>query len=127
MAEPEPPKPQPKPINWRGSSLKDLRNFPDDAKAEAGHQLYIVQCGEYPEHYKPMPSVGNGVHEIVVNNADGWFRVMYVAKFEEAVYVLHSFQKKTNKTAQGDLDIAEQRYRAMIQERKANEDRPKKR
>jgi phage-related protein len=115
-----------KPIDWRGSSLKDLCDFPDDAKSEAGTQLRRVQEGEVPEHFKPMPDVGSGVHEIIVNTADGWFRVMYVAKFEEAVYVLHSFQKKTNRTAQGDLDVAKRRYKAVVEERKANEARAKK-
>lgn len=116
-----------KPIDWRGSSLKDLCDFPDDARSEAGYQLRRVQEGEDPEHFKPMPDVGSGAHEIIVNTADGWFRVMYVAKFEEAVYVLHSFQKKTNKTTQNDLDVAKQRYKAVVEERKANEARAKKR
>jgi phage-related protein len=114
-----------KPIDWRGSSRKDLCNFPDDAKGEAGYQLHRVQEGEDPEHFKPMPDVGSGVCEIIVDIADGWFRVMYVAKFEEAVYVLHSFQKKTNKTTQGDLDVAKRRYKAVIEERKANETQSK--
>ena len=53
-----------------------------------------------------MPDIGAGVNEIIVDTADGWFRVMVIAKFEEAVVVLHSFQKKTNKTSQGDKDVA---------------------
>ena len=65
-----------------------------------------------------MPEIGAGVNEIIVDAADGWFRVMYVAKFEEALYVLHSFQKKTNKTSQGDKDIAKRRYGAVLIERK---------
>jgi phage-related protein len=71
------------------------------------------------DDFKPMPEVGTDVSEIIVNTADGWFRVMYVAKFEEALYVLHSFQKKTNKTSQGDKDIAKRRYGAILLERKA--------
>ena len=66
-----------------------------------------------------MPEIGAGVNEIIVDTTDGWFRVMYVAKFEEALYVLHSFQKKTNKTSQGDKDIAKRRYGAVLIERKA--------
>ena len=65
-----------------------------------------------------MPEIGAGVNEIIVDTADRWFRVMYVAKFDEALYVLHSFQKKTNKTLQGDKDIAKRRYGAVLIERK---------
>jgi len=65
-----------------------------------------------------MPEVGAGVSEIIVDTAGGWFRVMYVAKFEEALYVLHSFQKKTNKTSQADKDVAKRRYGAVLLERK---------
>jgi len=107
-----------KPIDWRGNSFADLRAFPDDAKRNAGYQLRKVQKGEPPDVFKPMVEIGAGVHEIIVDTAAGWFRVMYVAKFEEAVYVLHSFQKKTNKTAQGDKDVAKRRYSAVLKERK---------
>jgi phage-related protein len=106
-----------KPIDWRGSALKDLQAFPDDAKHKAGFQLRKVQKGEQPDDFKPMPDIGAGVNEIIVDVANGWFRVMYVAKFEEALYVLHSFQKKTNKTSQGDKDIAKRRYGAVLIER----------
>ena len=72
-----------------------------------------------PDVFKPMAAIGAGVYEIIVDAAAGWYRVMYVAKFEEAVYVLHSFQKKTNKTYQGDKDVAKRRYGAVLKERKA--------
>jgi phage-related protein len=108
-----------KPIDWRGSSLKDLQAFPDDAKYRAGYQPRKIQQGDQPDEFKPMPEIGAGVNEVIVDTTDGWFRVMYVAKFEEALYVLHSFQKKTNKTSQGDKDIAKRRYGAVLIERKA--------
>jgi len=108
-----------KPIDWRGSSRNDLLDFPDDAKRDAGYQLRKIQEGEEPDHFKPMPEIGTGVQEIILDAASGWFRVIYVAKFEEAVYVLHSFRKKTNKTSQGDKDIAKRRYGAVLTERKA--------
>ncbi len=85
----------------------------------AGFQLRKVQLGSSPDDFKPMPDIGAGVTEIIVNTADGWYRVIYVAKFEEAVYVLHSFQKKTNKTSQTDVDTAKRRYKGVVQERKA--------
>ena len=72
-----------KPIDWRGSSFDDLRAFPDDAKRNAGYQLRKVQKGEQPDAFKPMAEIGAGVYEIIVDTAAGWFRVMYVAKFEE--------------------------------------------
>ncbi len=106
-----------KQIDWRGSSFDDLCAFPDDAKRNAGYQLRKVQKGEQPDEYKPMPEIGSGVTEVIVDTSDGWFRVMYVAKFEEAVYVLHAFQKKSNKTAQGDKDVAKRRYSAVLKER----------
>jgi phage-related protein len=63
-----------------------------------------------------MPSVGRGVQEIRIRDAAGAFRVIYVAKFSDAVYVLHCFQKKTQKTSKADLDLAEKRYRDLAKE-----------
>ena len=72
--------------------------------------------GNAPSDWKPMPSVGQGVNEIRVH-AKGEYRVLYVAKFDEAVYVLHAFPKKTQRTPKQDLEIAGNRYRALVQER----------
>lgn len=111
-----------KPIDWRGSSLDDIRDdaiFTADARREAGHQLSLVQAGLEPDRWKPFDVVGAGTREIIVNLDDGWFRVMYVAKFAEAVYVLHCFKKKTNTTSKHDKDIASARYKAVLKERKS--------
>ena len=105
-----------KPIEFRGSSLDDLRSFPLSARREAGHQLDQVQNGHEPDDWKPMNTVGQGVKEIRIRDAAGAFRVMYVAKFADAVYVLHCFQKKTEKTNKADLDLAAKRYRDLLQE-----------
>lgn len=105
-----------KPIEFRGSSLDDLRDFPLSIRREAGHQLGHVQNGLEPDDWKPMPSIGQGVQEIRVRDITGAFRVIYVAKFSGAVYVLHCFQKKTQKTSKSDLNVAESRYRELIQE-----------
>jgi phage-related protein len=99
-----------KPLNFLGSSLDDLRNFPEEARKAAGFELYAVQCGLEPRDYKPMSSIGRGVKEIRIHVLGEW-RIIYVAKFEDAVYVLHSFQKKTQKTSQYDIEIARKRYR----------------
>jgi phage-related protein len=109
-----------KPIDWRGSSLRDIKDdeiFTPNARREAGHQLSQVQAGLEPDHWKPFNDAGAGAKEIIVDLDDGWFRVMYVAKFSEAVYVLHCFKKKTNTTAKHDKDVAATRYKALVQER----------
>jgi phage-related protein len=105
-----------KPVEFRGSSLDDLRAFPVLARRAAGHQLDQVQQGHEPDDWKPMPRIGPGVQEIRVRDAAGAFRVVYVAKFASAVYVLHCFQKKTQKTGKTDLDLAERRYRDLAKE-----------
>jgi phage-related protein len=105
-----------KPIEFRGSSLDDLRAFPLSARREAGHQLDQVQNGQEPDDWKPMRTVGQGVKEIRIRNAAGAFRVIYVAKLVDAVYVLHCFQKKTEKTSKADLDLAAKRYRDLLKE-----------
>ncbi|MBU0653704.1 MAG: type II toxin-antitoxin system RelE/ParE family toxin [Gammaproteobacteria bacterium] len=108
-----------KKLEWIGTSYKDLCSFPEDAKDTAGYQLHLLQIGEQPIDWKPMGTVGNGVQEIRIKEATGAFRIIYVAKFEEAVYVLHAFQKKTQKTAQPDIELARERFKTMIKERTA--------
>ncbi len=107
-------------IDWRGSSLKDLLDesiFSLEARKIAGTQLRKVQRGDEPDDWKPFNEIGVGTKEIRIKLPDGAFRVMYVAKFPEAVYVLHCFKKKTQQTSQHDKDIAKLRYKAVIQER----------
>jgi phage-related protein len=101
-----------KPLDFIGSSLDDLRNFPEEARKEAGFELYAVQRGFEPGDWKPMPSIGRGVKEIRIHVLGEW-RVIYVAKFEDAVPVLHAFQKKTQKTSQHDIEIARKRYKQI--------------
>jgi len=108
---------EPKRVKFKGNSLQDLREFPEAARREAGYQLGRVQNGLEPEDYKPMPTVGSGAREIRIKEESGIFRVLYVAKFEEAVYVLHCFQKKTQKAAKSDIDLARRRYAEIIKER----------
>ena len=111
-----------KPIAWRGSALRDLKDdeiFTLNARKEAGHQLSLVQAGLDPDDWKPFEAVGPGTREIRINLDDGWFRVMYVAKFEEAVYVLHCFRKKTNTTNKHDVELGKARYKSLVQERRS--------
>lgn len=100
----------------RGRSLDDLRAFPLAARREAGYQLDRVQNGQEPNDWKPMNSVGQGVQEIRIRDASGAFRVLYVARFADTVYVLHCFQKKTEKTSKADVDLAARRYRDVLKE-----------
>ena len=108
-----------KPVRFRGSSLEDLRDFPATARREAGLQLDQVQRGLDPDDWKPMPTVGQGVREIRIRDEGGAFRVLYVAKFAAAIYVLHCFQKKTQATSKADLGLAEKRYRELVKELKS--------
>ena len=113
-----------KPVEWIGSSLEDLRAFPDEARGQAGRDLFLVQQGKPPRDWKPIATVGPGAMEIRVRTWSGGrleHRVVYVAKFAEAIYVLHSFPKTSRKTSATDLDIARRRYREMLDQR--NEER----
>lgn len=105
-----------KELRWLGSSYRDLLAFPEQARREAGYQLGFVQFGFEPTDWKPMSTIGKGVKEIRIH-VGGEFRVIYVAKFEEAVYVLHAFRKKTQRTPKRDLDAAKTRFRELRQER----------
>jgi phage-related protein len=102
-----------KPIEWVGSALEDLRDFPERARSRAGHQLHRIQDGLEPSDWKPMPSVGSGVREIRIRTGSQ-HRVFYIAKFEEAIYVLHAFEKKTQRTAKADLDLARRRLAELL-------------
>ena len=99
-----------KPIEFLGDSLRSLREFPDDAKRDAGYQLDRVQHGLQPDDFKPMPAIGKGVEEIRVWDDAGTYRVIYTARLADAVYVLHAFQKKTQATSKRDIDLAKQRF-----------------
>lgn len=105
-----------KPIRFAGSALDDLRAFPDDVRREAGYQLGKVQDGLEPFDWKPMKTVGDGVKEIRIRDDAGAFRVIYLAKLADAVYVLHCFQKKTEQTSQKDIELARKRFKDLMRE-----------
>jgi phage-related protein len=100
-------------LDFLGDSLARLRAFPDDARAEAGFQLRRVQNGEDPNDWKPMKAVGAGVREIRIREQSGAWRVIYLASLPDRVAVLHAFQKKTQTTAQMDIELAARRYRDL--------------
>ena len=99
-----------KPLCWVGSSRRDLLDFPSEARRKAGFELRAVQRGEVPSDFKSMPTIGSGAYEIRINIGDA-YRVFYVTKFEEGIYALHAFQKKTQKTEKRDIEIGRQRYK----------------
>lgn len=107
-----------KSVEFRGNALDDLRIFPASARQEAGHQLDQVQQGRDPDDWKPMNTIGQGVREIRIRDEAGAFRVVYIAKFADAIYVLHCFQKKTQATSKPDLELSTKRYRDLVKELK---------
>ena len=106
----------PKPVQWVSSARDELRDFPEDARLQAGTAIWAVQQGEAPPDSKHMSIVGKNVQEIRIRTSDAC-RIFYIAKFEEAIYILHAFQKKTQKTARNNIELGQQRYNQLLQER----------
>ncbi|PCI69165.1 MAG: hypothetical protein COB26_00340 [Piscirickettsiaceae bacterium] len=105
-----------KKIQFIGASLKSLRDFPDVARSEAGFELRELQKGYAPVDWKPMTSIGVGVKEIRIKGEQGIFRVIYVTKYLDRVVVLHAFQKKTQKTAKKEIDLAKKRLKSLLED-----------
>ena len=102
---------------WLGSSRSAVKEFPDDARQIAGFQLRRVQQGLEPNNWKQISTVGVGVKEIRIHTKLE-HRVLYVARFTEGIYVLHAFEKRTRKTPKRDLDLARDRFRALVDQRR---------
>lgn len=107
-----------KPLVCLGSSREELRGFSVEARGRAGYELYLVQLGLEPKSWKPMGSIGPGVREIRVR-VGREFRIIYLASLPEAVYVLHAFEKKAQKTARRDLALARQRLADLLRTRQS--------
>ena len=104
-----------KPITFLGDSLDRLCAFPEDARRNAGHELYKVQRGLDPSDWKPMSTIGPGVREIRIRNFVGAYRIIYLATFRDRVYVLNLFQKKSQKTPRREMDLAADRLKLLRQ------------
>jgi phage-related protein len=102
-----------KSVEFLGESLARLRDFPEGARRAAGYQLDRVQRGLEPDDWKPMSTVGPGVREIRIRDRSGAFRVIYLAALKDRVVVLHAFQKKTQRTAKPDKELAAKRFRDL--------------
>lgn len=105
-------------LRFLGDSLKCIRDFPEDARQDAGYQLDKVQHGEQPNDFKPMPTIGRGVEELRIWDDTGTYRVVYTVRIAHAVYVLHAFQKKTQTTSKRDIDLAKARYTELMRDSK---------
>jgi len=106
-----------KPVWFLGDSLRALRDFPQEARRDAGRQIQRLQSGKLANDFRPMPSIGKGVEEIRVREESGAYRVVYTARFAEAVYVLHVFQKKSQATTKHVIETARARFQQLIRER----------
>jgi phage-related protein len=111
------------PLSWLGSSLDDLRGFPDALRRAAGYEVGHVQQGLMPSDWKPMTAVGAGVFEIRLH-AGVEHRVFYVAKFEEGIYVLHAFEKRTRQTPQSEIVLARRRLADVLRRRARQQEAP---
>jgi phage-related protein len=107
-----------KPVEWLGDSRKALQAFPASIQRTAGFELLNVQMGLQPGDSKPIPDIGKGVEELRVWGESGTYRVIYVARMAEAVYVLHAFQKKTQQTSQRDVVLACARFEQLVRSRR---------
>ena len=107
-----------KPVRFLGDSLPCVRDFPVDARHDAGYQLDKVQRGLQPDDFKPMPTIGRGVEEIRIRDDAANYPEIYTARLADAVYVLHAFQKKTQRTSQRDIEMAKVRFGEMMKDRR---------
>ncbi len=107
-------------LEFIGTSQEDLKNFPAEARRDAGFQLHFVQMGQEPSDWQPMKTVGAGAVEVRMHREGEW-RIIYVAKFQSSVCVLHAFEKKSQKTRQSDIDIVRERYKEVEQHEKAKQ------
>jgi len=108
-----------KPITWLGNTHQTIKGYADNVKREIGYNLDKIQRGLYPFDWKPMNSVGSGVKEIRIHE-ENEYRVLYIAKFQESIYVLHNFVKKTEQTLKKDIRLAKQRYAELTVQRRGN-------
>ena len=107
-----------RPLFWEGSSKKDFKGFPVPVQKDMGVALFVAQLGRTAGSAKPWKGLGSGVYELVEDHRGDTFRAVYAVQVADAVHVLHAFQKKSSKTSKPDIELAKQRFRALIQERK---------
>lgn len=106
--------PERKYLEWIGSTKKDILKLPEAVRKDFGYALYLAEMGDKSPHAKPLRGIGGGVMEVVENDDGNTYRAVYTVKFEEAIYVLHVFQKKSKRgieTPQADIQLIKQRLK----------------
>ena len=111
--EPEPRVSRDAEVRWEGDSKTVISRFPAEVKENLGFGLRLLQQGKEPPDYRPMPSVGKGVFELRDADAATWYRVVYVSRIEDVIYILHCFKKKGRKTPRADFQLARQRFKQL--------------
>lgn len=100
-------------VSWEGDSREVLQEFPDGVRQNLGFELWQLQQGERPKDYRPLPSVGTGVFELRDQDERSWYRVIYLSRINDVLYVLHCFEKKSREMPRKDFEKARQRLKAV--------------
>jgi phage-related protein len=108
-------------LEWLGDSLEVLRGFPVAMQGDLGYALYQLQLGQMPSDSKPMRTVGPGVYELRDQDERAWYRVFYLKKIADVIYVLHCFEKRTAQTEQKDIKVAQERLKRLNEEQRSKE------
>jgi phage-related protein len=119
-------RPQYAAVVWEGDSREVLQAFPEDVRQNLGFQLWQLQQGQRPSDYRPLPSVGTGVFELRDQDERAWYRVIYLSRINDVIYVLHCFEKKGRAMPRRDFERAKQRLKA-VKARLAEEKKHEKR
>jgi phage-related protein len=111
-------------VMWEGDSKEVLHSFPPAARQNLGFELWRLQQGERPNDYKPLPSIATGVFELRDQDERAWYRIIYLSRINDVIYVLHCFEKKSREIPRRDFEKAKQRLkwvRARLAEEKRHE------
>jgi phage-related protein len=100
-------------VTWEGDSREVLQSFPEDVRQNFGFELWQLQQGERPSNYRPLPSIGTGVFELRDQDERAWYRVVYLSRINDMIYVLHCFEKKSREMPRRDFEKAKQRLKAV--------------
>jgi phage-related protein len=100
-------------VAWEGDSREVLQSFPDGVRQNLGFHLWQLQQGERPADYRPLPSIGTGVFELRDQDERAWYRVVYLSRINDVIYVLHCFEKKSREMSRRDFETAKRRLKAV--------------
>lgn len=100
-------------VVWEGDSLDVVREFPRDIREDLGLDIRRMQQGERPLSFRPMKSIAPGVFELKQMDENGWYRLIYLSRVGDRIFMLHAFQKKSAKTSKNDLKVASDRFKAV--------------